>query len=157
MSRWTSSLTPKPPATGETTHTWIFREEFAQHGMDDIVTLTHRNVCKDGFAVTDTVDAGNSFLPCRPRFENRRFQLFQSSWTCLPHGKPLITPSKPCELVYLCHPSKLSPNLSFSERHHNTYLLFQSMHGTSYAHGQRTERSRLHRFGNHRSPLQTFV
>jgi hypothetical protein len=30
--------------------------------MDDIVTLTHQNVCKDGFTVTDTVDAGNSFL-----------------------------------------------------------------------------------------------
>jgi tRNA (adenine57-N1/adenine58-N1)-methyltransferase len=27
--------------------------------MDDIVTLTHRNVCKDGFTVLDEVDAGN--------------------------------------------------------------------------------------------------
>jgi hypothetical protein len=26
--------------------------------MADIVTLTHRNVCKDGFTVEDTVDAG---------------------------------------------------------------------------------------------------
>ena len=26
--------------------------------MDEIVTLTHRNVCKDGFTVVDTVDAG---------------------------------------------------------------------------------------------------
>ena len=34
------------------------REEFTRHGMDDIVTLTHRNVCKDGFTVADTVDAG---------------------------------------------------------------------------------------------------
>ena len=34
------------------------REEFTRHGMDDIVTLTHRNVCKDGFTVEDTVDAG---------------------------------------------------------------------------------------------------
>lgn len=31
--------------------------------MDDIVTLTHRNVCKDGFAVTDTVDAVFLDLP----------------------------------------------------------------------------------------------
>lgn len=26
--------------------------------MTDIVTLTHRNVCKDGFTVVDTVDSG---------------------------------------------------------------------------------------------------
>lgn len=37
--------------------------------MNDVVTLTHRNVCKDGFTVIDAVDAGtppdfqpNSFL-----------------------------------------------------------------------------------------------
>jgi tRNA (adenine57-N1/adenine58-N1)-methyltransferase len=33
--------------------------------MADIVTLTHRNVCKDGFTVEDTVDAGMS-LPYHP-------------------------------------------------------------------------------------------
>ncbi|KAJ7156097.1 tRNA methyltransferase complex GCD14 subunit-domain-containing protein [Mycena crocata] len=33
------------------------REEFAQHRMSDIVTLTHRNVCKDGFtAVSKTIE-----------------------------------------------------------------------------------------------------
>lgn len=26
--------------------------------MSDIVTLTHRNVCKNGFTVTDSVDSG---------------------------------------------------------------------------------------------------
>ena len=35
-----------------------FREEFTRHGMDDIVTLQHRNVCKDGFTVIDEADAG---------------------------------------------------------------------------------------------------
>jgi len=30
--------------------------------MADIVTLTHRNVCKDGFTVEDTVDAGMIYL-----------------------------------------------------------------------------------------------
>ncbi|KZT73957.1 tRNA methyltransferase complex GCD14 subunit [Daedalea quercina L-15889] len=39
------------------------REEFSRHGMDDIVTLTHRNVCKDGFTVVDTVDAVFLDLP----------------------------------------------------------------------------------------------
>ncbi|KAI0763652.1 tRNA methyltransferase complex GCD14 subunit-domain-containing protein [Trametes elegans] len=39
------------------------REEFTRHGMDDIVTLAHRNVCKDGFTVVDTVDAVFLDLP----------------------------------------------------------------------------------------------
>ena len=26
--------------------------------MSDIVTLTHRNVCKNGFTVSDTADSG---------------------------------------------------------------------------------------------------
>ncbi|KAJ3935909.1 MAG: tRNA methyltransferase complex GCD14 subunit [Lentinula lateritia] len=33
------------------------RQEFQRHGLSDRVTLTHRNVCKDGFTVTDTADA----------------------------------------------------------------------------------------------------
>ncbi|KAJ3916924.1 tRNA methyltransferase complex GCD14 subunit-domain-containing protein [Lentinula edodes] len=33
------------------------RFEFHRHGLSDRVTLTHRNVCKDGFTVTDTADA----------------------------------------------------------------------------------------------------
>lgn len=31
--------------------------------MDEIVTLTHRNVCKEGFTVVDTVDAVFLDLP----------------------------------------------------------------------------------------------
>ncbi|KAJ7439238.1 tRNA methyltransferase complex GCD14 subunit [Mycena latifolia] len=38
------------------------RSEFAQHGMSDIVTLTHQNVCKDGFNLTDAADSGKFFL-----------------------------------------------------------------------------------------------
>ncbi|PIL22402.1 hypothetical protein GSI_15090 [Ganoderma sinense ZZ0214-1] len=58
---------------GPTGHLWSYefhetraskaREEFTRHGMDDIVTLTHRNVCKDGFTVEDTVDAVFLDLP----------------------------------------------------------------------------------------------
>ena len=33
------------------------REEFARHGFLDTVTLTHRNVCKDGFTVIDEADS----------------------------------------------------------------------------------------------------
>ncbi|KIM80979.1 hypothetical protein PILCRDRAFT_97735 [Piloderma croceum F 1598] len=58
---------------GATGHLWSFefhearatkaREEFTRHGMADIVTLAHRNVCKDGFAIIDTVDSVFLDLP----------------------------------------------------------------------------------------------
>ncbi|KAF9506271.1 hypothetical protein BS47DRAFT_1378142 [Hydnum rufescens UP504] len=37
--------------------------EFAAHGMDKFVTLSHRNVCKDGFGLKDAVDAVFLDLP----------------------------------------------------------------------------------------------
>lgn len=37
---------------------FFYREEFTRHAMDDIVTLQHRNVCKDGFTVISQADAG---------------------------------------------------------------------------------------------------
>lgn len=43
----------------------FYREEFKRHGMDDIVTLQHRNVIKDGFTVIDEADAGTN-LPFFP-------------------------------------------------------------------------------------------
>ncbi|KAI0755110.1 tRNA methyltransferase complex GCD14 subunit-domain-containing protein [Daedaleopsis nitida] len=58
---------------GPTGHLWSYefhearankaREEFTRHGMDDVVTLTHRNVCKDGFTIVDTADAVFLDLP----------------------------------------------------------------------------------------------
>ncbi|KAI0726316.1 tRNA methyltransferase complex GCD14 subunit [Fomitopsis betulina] len=58
---------------GITGHLWSYefhetrvnkaREEFSRHGMDEIVTLAHRNVCKDGFTVADTVDVVFLDLP----------------------------------------------------------------------------------------------
>ncbi|PPQ72952.1 hypothetical protein CVT26_014526 [Gymnopilus dilepis] len=39
------------------------KEEFTRHGMDDTVTVQHRNVCKDGFTVVDEVDAVFLDLP----------------------------------------------------------------------------------------------
>ena len=48
-------------------------QEFAEHGMSN-VTLTHRNVCKDGFTIVNTADAGNhsQILPfLSPRTEGR--------------------------------------------------------------------------------------
>ncbi|KAJ6582796.1 tRNA methyltransferase complex GCD14 subunit-domain-containing protein [Mycena sp. CBHHK59/15] len=39
------------------------RLEFAQHGMLDVVTLTHQNVCKDGFNLMDAADSVFLDLP----------------------------------------------------------------------------------------------
>ncbi|KAI5119045.1 hypothetical protein M0805_005911 [Coniferiporia weirii] len=39
------------------------RDEFRSHGLSDRITLTHRNVCKDGFTVTDLVDSVFLDLP----------------------------------------------------------------------------------------------
>lgn len=36
----------------------IAQQEFTDHGISDLITLTHRDVCKDGFGLTDTVNAG---------------------------------------------------------------------------------------------------
>ncbi|KAK2465391.1 hypothetical protein APHAL10511_002745 [Amanita phalloides] len=58
---------------GPSGHLWTYefhearatkaREEFARHGMNGVVTLTHRNVCKDGFTVVDQADAVFLDLP----------------------------------------------------------------------------------------------
>ncbi|KAJ6583978.1 tRNA methyltransferase complex GCD14 subunit-domain-containing protein [Mycena vulgaris] len=60
-------------SVGPSGHLWSYefhevrakkaREEFAQHGMSDIVTLTHQNVCKDGFNLTDAADSVFLDLP----------------------------------------------------------------------------------------------
>jgi hypothetical protein len=41
---------------------WLGRVEFEEHGMNSLVKLRHRNVCKDGFDLEGEVDAGLSFL-----------------------------------------------------------------------------------------------
>lgn len=37
------------------------QEDFTRHGINNI-TLTHRNVCKDGFDIKDIADAGKCSL-----------------------------------------------------------------------------------------------
>ena len=58
--------------------------------MDNTVTLTHRNVCKDGFTVTDTVDAG-THRSSLPVFElTVRVPVFldlPAPWEAVPHAK----------------------------------------------------------------------
>lgn len=58
---------------GSSGHLWSYefhearfgkaQEEFTRHGMGDIVTLQHRNVCKDGFTVINEADAVFLDLP----------------------------------------------------------------------------------------------
>lgn len=91
-----------------------FSQEFADHGMSN-VTLTHRNVCKDGFTVLDTADAGNYtqtpiFSPCLPvedsgalREENVddsyfRFPVFldlPAPWEAVQHAKSALRVRNP--------------------------------------------------------------
>jgi hypothetical protein len=75
-----------PPPCTHPNHLLPFSEEFARHGMSDIVTLTHRNVCKDGFTVTDTADAGAQFY----------FVVLSQPHSSLPSPFSLLGP--PCSL-----------------------------------------------------------
>jgi tRNA (adenine57-N1/adenine58-N1)-methyltransferase len=41
----------------------LAQQEFTQHGYGDIITVNHRDVCKDGFDMKDTVSAVFLDLP----------------------------------------------------------------------------------------------
>ena len=115
--------------------------------MPDIVTLTHRNVCKNGFTVTDTADSGTPSSTFPFQTVHKRFVpsllgpacTLGSSRTCktFPQGSSAFP-----------HLSgDTSPFIeSFLERPLDAYMLFQSLHRTSLAHRKRPQRSRLHRY-----------
>ncbi|KAF8349512.1 tRNA methyltransferase complex GCD14 subunit [Amanita rubescens] len=75
---------------GPSGHLWTYefhearakkaREEFSLHGMNDTVTLTHRNVCKDGFTVVDEADAVFLDLP--------------APWDAVDHAKKALRKDK---------------------------------------------------------------
>ncbi|KAK7037235.1 tRNA (adenine-N(1)-)-methyltransferase catalytic subunit trm61 [Paramarasmius palmivorus] len=57
------------------------REEFLRHGFDlSRVTLTHRNVCRDGFTINDTADCVFLDLP--------------APWDAIPHAKKALRKDK---------------------------------------------------------------
>lgn len=60
------------------------REEFVRHGMEDIVTLTHRNVCKDGFTVENLVDSVFLDLP--------------APWDAISHAKRALRKDRPTRI-----------------------------------------------------------
>ncbi|KIM54815.1 hypothetical protein SCLCIDRAFT_1221628 [Scleroderma citrinum Foug A] len=60
------------------------REEFIRHGMQDIVTLTHRNVCKDGFTVENSADAVFLDLP--------------APWDAVVHAKKALRKDRPARI-----------------------------------------------------------
>jgi tRNA (adenine57-N1/adenine58-N1)-methyltransferase len=78
----------------------VSSEEFARHGMSDIVTLTHRNVCKNGFTVTDTADSGTPLSLNVSPLTVRKPIIRQSSWTYLRLGKRSNTQKLPYEFVF---------------------------------------------------------
>lgn len=51
-------------------------EEFKKHGLGDLVTAKHRDVCKDGFGLENVADAVFLDLP--------------SPWTAIPHAKKAL-------------------------------------------------------------------
>ncbi|KAI9568478.1 tRNA methyltransferase complex subunit Cpd1 [Boletus coccyginus] len=60
------------------------REEFVRHGMEDMVTLTHRNVCKDGFTVENLVDSVFLDLP--------------APWDAIQHAKKALRKDCPTRI-----------------------------------------------------------
>jgi len=71
-----------------------YREEFIRHGMQDIVTLTHRNVCKDGFTVENLADAGMYSFCCLTATEldslDTVFLDLPAPWDAVIHAKKAL-------------------------------------------------------------------
>ena len=131
--------------------------------MDAIVTLTHRNVCKEGFTVVDTVDAGT--LPQSPipisipsatyDITETRTRLIVSlvfldlpaPWEAVPHAKVALRVSLvPTRLTgVFSSPRILTYMMIFVERPPDEDMLLQSVYRTGYAYSYSAEPRRLHR------------
>jgi tRNA methyltransferase complex GCD14 subunit len=124
----------------------VSSEEFARHGMSDIVTLTHRNVCKNGFTVTDTADSGTPLSLCFPPNGAQTdsplvFLDLPAPWEAVEHAKVALRVRPPSHITPM---TQLVHRIRFSEGPLDAYMLLQSLHRTSLAHRKRPQRSRLH-------------
>ena len=87
----TAPLSPSPSSPLHPSSLLCSRKEFASHGLTHIITLEHRDVCRDGFGKKAMADAGkkcSSVLAVKIHF-------MQYFWTCLGHGRPLKPPKLP--------------------------------------------------------------
>ena len=121
-------------------------EEFARHGMSDIVTLTHRNVCKSGFTIIDTADSGTPSSTSPLPTVHKQFIPSLLGPTCTLGSSRTCKncPQGPSAFVHLSNNTDLFIEL-FLERPLDAYMLLQSMYRTSLAYRKRPQRSRLHR------------
>ena len=91
------------------------KEEFAKHGLDGIVRLEHRNVCRDGFGedILDSIDAVFLDLPF--------------PWDAIPHAKRVLR-VRCCSLVRFYRLTMLLERCSSPD------MLLQSLYRASDAH-----------------------
>ena len=119
------------------------REEFLNHGLNDIITLKHQNVYKDGFELKDEVDSGEQRV-------RRATQSKLNSADSLPRSactlggnwarqRSLAGSSAHSSSSIRC----LTTFLTSAERSTGPYLLLLPLHRASPSHRLRSFRSWL--------------
>lgn len=63
------------------------REEFREHGVEHLVTVTNQDVCKNGFGVSNIADAVFLDIP--------------SPWEAIGHAKSALKPEGNCTYLFL--------------------------------------------------------
>jgi len=106
--------------------TFHLREEFAQHGMADIITLTYRNVCKDGFTVVDIVDSGKRPVLTSYMTIFRTCYLIYTVFLDLPAPWDAVYPSKMALRVRVndAYGLNVANSLSRLEGSYHAHMLF---------------------------------
>jgi len=117
--------------------------------MSDIVTLTHRNVCKNGFTVTDAADSGTPSSTSSPppsQTVHKRFVPSLLGPACS-LGSSRTCKNCPQGSSAFAHLSDdTTPFIGlFLERPFDAYMLLQPLYRTSLAYRKRPQRNRLHR------------
>ncbi|KXN82793.1 tRNA (adenine(58)-N(1))-methyltransferase catalytic subunit TRM61 [Leucoagaricus sp. SymC.cos] len=118
-------------AIGESGHLWSYefhearankaREEFMRHDMTNIVTLTHRNVCKEGFTVDSTVDKDRitricCFSPCMEQVLRTVAALNDAGFTEISMYETLLRPHDVAQVPQLQSIGEISKKLKGAEK-----------------------------------------